>query len=1725
MSKTNPSSIGTNVARVAFNFKVILNRSAVVAFLFCAATLSTVGQTPVLTQHNDNARTGQNTSETILTTANVNVGQFGKLFSLPTDGQVYAQPLYVPGVTINGVVHNVVIIATEADSVYAYDADSNAGANSLPLWKASLVPAGETPLNSALTIGCTDLQPQIGITATPVIDSASNTIYVEAKTTNGSNYFHRLHALNLLTGAEKSPGPIQIAATVTGTGDGSTSGKLVFDSATMSLHQQARPGLLLVNSTIFIAFASHCDSGPYHGWLFSYDEATLTQKSVYVTTPNGGLGGFWMSGAGIAADTGGDIYIASGNGDFDTTNVPARETGDTLLKLGTTNQILTQLDYFTPLDQQSLDNNDTDLGSGGTLLLPDQSTSTPHILVHAGKEGRIYVVNRDQFTTSNSHYCSGCTNDTEIIEESSSGAVGGMWSMPAYWNNNLYYWGSGDVLKAIPISNGLPDFTHITSNSTGFGFPGATPSISSNGTTAGTAILWAIDSSQYGSPGPGPGPAVLYAYDATNISNQLWNSTQGTNNAAGDAVKFATPTVSNGKVYVGTSTEVDVYGLLNGGMPTAATPVISPASETVTTPIQVTIVDSTPGASIYYTTDGTAPSPTHGTHYTSAFTLTSSATVKAMAAATNFTNSSAATAIYAIQSTPFTINFGSGFAGETTLTLSGSAAINGARLRLTDTGGSEAGSGFFSTPVNVQSFTTDFSFQLTTPNGDGFTFAIHGGGAPAALGPSGGGLGYGPDTPGGTAGIPASVAVKFDLYSNAGEGTDSTGIYTNGASPTIPAVDMSSSGVNLHSGDVFQVHMSYDGTNLSMIVTDVSTGKVFSQTFANINIPATIGGNNGYVGFTGGTGGSTAIQEIVTWTYTGSTATAPQAATPKISPAAGSYSGSVAVTITDSTGGASITYTTDGSTPVPGSHGTTIASGGSFTLSGSATVEAIASASGFSNSSIANTAYTITTSPASTINFGSGFAGETTLALSGSAAINGSRLRLTDTGGNEAGSGFFSTPVNIQSFTTDFSFQLTTPNGDGFTFAIHGGSAAAALGPAGGGLGYGPDQPGGTPAGIPASVAVKFDLYSNAGEGPDSTGIYTNGASPTTPFVDMTNSGVNLHSGDVFQVHMAYDGTNLAMTVTDVTTGKVFTNTFANVNIPGVIGGNTGYVGFTGGTGGSTAIQEIVTWTYSSGSGTIPQAATPQVTPAAGSYTSSVKVTLADSTSGATITYTTDGSTPIPGSHGTAIASGGSFTLTSSATVTAIASASGFTASNLATAVYSITVPPPPAAATPQITPAAGTYSGSVTVSITDTTSGATITYTTDGSTPVPGSHGTAIASGGSFTLASSATVEAIASASGFTNSSAATTAYTVTAAPPMAINFGSGFAGETTLSLNGGATINGTRLRLTDGGTNEARTAFNTTPVNVTQFVTDFTFQLTNPSGDGMTFTIQGVAPTAVGPAGGGLGYGPDSPGLAPGIAKSVAIKFDLYNNNGEGVDSTGSYLDGASPTTPATDMTSSGVNLHSGDVFQVHVTYDGTTLAWKVTDTTTAKTFSSSAPVNIPATVGANTGYVGFTGGTGGSTATQEVLSWTYGTSASAALQFETESATVFNASTSSGPTYRIFAWTGFTNGSGTTLDATATGQFVTITLNVPQAGTYDVRFATKKYSTRGIVQLSINGANVGPAEDEFSATEVWQEFDLGNVALAAGNQQFKFTTASKNASSGGYTQAFDYIKLTPQ
>jgi hypothetical protein len=1218
-------------------------------YLFCFVP-SASAQTPILTQHYDNGRTGQNTSETILTTSNVNSVTFGKLFSLSVVGYVYAQPLYVPGVAVAGQgTHNVLYVATEHDLLYAFDADTGGA----PLWQVNfVVNGGSTVPNGNVNTG--DIVPEIGITGTPVIDSTSNTLYVVSKTLESGAYILRLHAIDITSGAEKFGGPTVMTASVPGTGSGSVSGTLTFSSQ----WENQRPGLLLINGYVYVGFAAHGDNGPWHGWILSYNASTMKAAGAWCTSPNGIGSGLWASGAGLAADaTGtGRIFVATGNGDYPVTSntvpnpAPAPSTsvdfGDSLVQLTLSSTgVITPTDYFTPYNTSSLDGSDTDLGSGGVIIPPNQAGTFPHVLVESGKQGRLYVVNRDKMTSDGSHFCNGCSSDPEIIN--AVNGIGGLWSMPAYWNGNMYFWGNGDHLKAFSFTNGNLSASQTSESAETSGFPGATPVVSSNGTSNG--IVWAVQTDQY----TGNGAAILHAYDATNVSNEFYASdVTSHNDKLGPAVKFVVPVVTNGKVYVGTQQEVDVFGLLSTAAQ-AATPSFNPAGGSFSSSAQVSISDSTANSTIYYTTNGTVPS-TGSTKYTGPITLTSTTTLQAIAVASGFLQSATGSAVYTINTqtappslspspgayastqsvtitdpgatiyyttdgtTPThsstmytapivvsstttikaigsksgftdsgvavgtytinngattTINFGLGFSNPAGMQFNGSTDLDDSRLQLTSGGLYQAGSAFFTTPMDIRNFTTDFTFQISDAVADGMTFTIQNSSAGAlALGPSGGGLGYGPDSLNGTPGIGKSIAIKFDIFSNDGEGTDSTGLYTNGASPTQPAIDLTSSGIVLLEGDTITTHITYDGTTLTMTLTDQVISKTFTKSWT-INIPATVGGNMAFVGFTGGTGGLTSSQKVETWTFVSMPPQTTTVATPQITPGSETFTGSLKVTISDTTGGATIYYTTDGSTPSPGV-GTTKQYTTAFTVSSTTTVNAIATLSGDNNSSLASSVYTLQTSGTPTVNFAGGFTSNSGLLFNGSAVWNQTANRLTLTNGStyQAGSVFYTTLVNVQAFTNDFTFQLTSPTADGITFTIQN-NAPNALGNSGGNLGY---------ATIAKSVAVKFDLSNNSGEGPDSTGEYASGAVPTTPSTDMTSSGVNLHSGDVMSVHMTYNGTTLAMTITDNTIGKSFTTSWA-VNIPTVVGASTAYVGFTGGTGALTATQQIATWSYAAG--------------------------------------------------------------------------------------------------------------------------------------------------------------------------------------------------------------------------------------------------------------------------------------------------------------------------------------------------------------------------------------------------------------------------------------------------------------------------------------------------------------------------------------------------------------
>lgn len=568
----------------------------------------------VLTYHNDLARTGQNTNETVLTPANVGSTSFGLVFTFPVDGYVYAQPLIMTNVTIPGHgVHDVVFVATEHDSVYAFDANTNVTGADPPLWQTSFLnpAAGVTTVPNG-DVGTDDLVPEIGITSTPVIDPATGTIYVEAKTkeTNSSGfvYVQRLHALDVTTGLEKFGGPVPIQVSVPGNGDGNDgAGHVPYDP----LREHNRCGLLLNGGEVYIASASHGDNGPYHGWLIGYNAHTLALSNYFNATPNGGLGGFWQAGGAPAVDSSGYIYLESGNGTYD--GATSHDYGDSFLKMHLVSGQLAVADSFTPYNQQDLSDNDYDLGSGAPIVLPDSvgNSTHQHLLVGAGKDGWIYLVDRDGmggYDSTKNHIVETCTN-----------AIGSSFDTPAYFNGTIYYGGAYDNVKAFPISNASIALTPSSQSENGYGFPGSTPSISANGTK--NAIVWTIESDNYGNSGP----AILHAFAATNLAVELYNS-DIVNQDPGGAVKFAVPTVANGKVYVGAEYSLGVYGL-GTFLPQ---PTIMPNGGTFTNSVQVTLNDADPAATIHYTLDNSTPTA-NSPVYTGPFTVTNSVSVQCRA--------------------------------------------------------------------------------------------------------------------------------------------------------------------------------------------------------------------------------------------------------------------------------------------------------------------------------------------------------------------------------------------------------------------------------------------------------------------------------------------------------------------------------------------------------------------------------------------------------------------------------------------------------------------------------------------------------------------------------------------------------------------------------------------------------------------------------------------------------------------------------------------------------------------------------------------------------------------------------------------------------------------------------------------------------------------------------------------------------------------------------------
>jgi hypothetical protein len=500
--------------------------------------------TDVVTYKNDVSRTGQNLSESTLTLANVASSSFGLLRVLPVDGKVDAQPLYLSALSVAGGSFNTVFVATEQDSVYAFDSESGA-----VLWHISLLGAGEKPSDGR---GCSQVSPEIGVTSTPVIDrtaGAHGILYVVAMSLDGASKYHqRLHALDVTTGAELLSGPMEISATYPATGTATSS----FDPP----NYEERAALLSSNGTIYTSWTSHCDNAPYGGWIISFAQSTLARNGVLNVAANSSSGpAIWMAGGGPAVDSAGNIYLLTANGAFETTmdakGFPNKQDfGNSFLKISAASAGLSVLDYFTMSNVVAESNADQDLGSGGELLLPDLTDSTNtvrHLMVGAGKDGNIYVVDRD----SMGKFSAGSNKNYQTL----TGVLpGGIWSTPAYFNGTVYYGDVSGTLKAFAISNAKLGTTPQSQSATQFTYPGAAPSVSANGTSNG--IVWAHENA---------GTAVLHAYDATNLAHELYNSNQaaGNRDQFGAGNKFITPMVADGKVFVGTPNSVAVFGLLH----------------------------------------------------------------------------------------------------------------------------------------------------------------------------------------------------------------------------------------------------------------------------------------------------------------------------------------------------------------------------------------------------------------------------------------------------------------------------------------------------------------------------------------------------------------------------------------------------------------------------------------------------------------------------------------------------------------------------------------------------------------------------------------------------------------------------------------------------------------------------------------------------------------------------------------------------------------------------------------------------------------------------------------------------------------------------------------------------------------------------------------------------------------------------------------------------------
>jgi Bacterial lectin/Fibronectin type III domain len=1462
---------------------------------------------------------GANLQEAQLTPTNVNTNTFGQLFSYPVDGQIYGEPLIKTNVAIPGKgTHDVVFVATEHDSVYAFDANSNSGANANLLWHDSFInpSAGITTVPSSVTLSG-DITPEIGITGTPTIDPATGTLYVVSKTqevrSDGTHYVQKLHALDITSGAEKFGGPVLLGDTmnnggpdggytditsiaVPGTGDGSDGTTVRFNA----LRENERDGLFLSGGVLYLSFTSHGDNGPYHGWLVGFNPTTLQKVSVYNTTPNGGLGAIWMGGGSPAVDASGNIYFSTGNGTFDAGIGQAMAlggAGGSLGYEGTTNSLAVTFRAYP--------SSSTGLGEDGQFLTPNSLTnidfnaaaqaSPPHVFSVTLSYNNSTLKETLTDTTTGKKFSTSYKNiNLSALLGSNSGFVG-------------FTGGTGGLeitqsIQTWTFSNGTTTINHaggFASNS----------DLQANGSavfTGGAAQL----TSDFGQAGS---VFTKTPVDVTSFTTTFTFQMAAGTNPVADGMTFTIENEPFGRDYGMSVEKVGPTPASDGQLPVQS--FFTPRDQAFLSSVDldqgsggVLLLPDQPGAfpHLLLQTGKTGRVYLLNRDSLGGYTTTDSGAVQVLPDGTinggsydtpaYFNNGSQQLIYYLgpddvlksftlsgglLSTQPFAMTTQVfGFPGATP-SISASGTRNGIVWVLDDhKNGTEGHPN--SGPAVLHAYDATTLQELYNSGQLGLADQL-------------------------------GNAVKFTVPTVANGkvyvGTQ-TGLYVFGSFPVPTSTPAAPTNLTATAASPTSIVLNWtnNATNARAIKVFRSTGS--SSSFVQI---AEINRNLSSFTDTGLQSSTKYFYEVVATNSRGDSAPSniANARTPIAAPllrvtGTGSSEIDLAWTATAdghynvlrSTDGVNFTVVANVSSNVTTFQDTGLAPGTyyyevqGFDQDGETATSNIASA---------------TVGKPVSINHSTGFANPSDLTANGSAVFTNGVAQLTDGGFGEGGTVFSNQKLDCRAFTTTFTFQFldgTDFTADGLSFILQSNSATA-LGQGGGGLGY---------AGIPNSVCVKFDLFDNSGEGFDSTGLFFDGDSPSIPArtgestIDLSSTAINFHTTDVFKVVLGYSGTTLTETITDQNTGGTFSTSYT-VNIASLLGGDVGYAGFGGGTGGLTVIGDVNTWSFTSNTQNLP--------PLGPTNLQITNVTAHDNSRSSIIIDWTRNSFNETGYVLQRSTNGSSF----STIATLPPNIDTYTDSPLGAGTYAYRV----AAFNAQ-----GTSDFSNVDSVLVGTPGQTVT-----------------------------------------------------------IDHSAGFASNADITANGSATFTSGVLRLTDGGGGEAGSAFETPRVGVTAFTTTFTFRMhdgTDPMADGMAFVLQGNSPTALGFSGGGLGYASDTPGGPQGIPTSLCIKFDVFDNAGEGVDSTGLFVNGDSPTISSgpgdvlVDLSSTGIDLHSQDVFQVTLSYSGATLKETILDTVTNASFTTSYTVNIAALIGGNVGYAGFTGGTGGLTTVADVQTWTY-------------------------------------------------------------------------------------------------------------------------------------------------